>query len=189
MNDENKIEQKPRDGQRTPMQWNSDQNNAGFSNATKPYHPLSKSWRTINVQNQLNSHLKVFQQLIQLRENQPFYTGKYRLILASKEIFSFIRYSAKSTLTPIYLVVINMIGAGRNDRPNECITMNFIDLLKCKDKNARGTTIIRSYNVNDDRFLSHEENSIDLNKISLRTSESIVLKLNLTINETHLSQR
>ena len=75
-NDPKNIEENTRDGQRTPMQWTSDQSYAGFTNASKPYHPLSKSWKTINVQNQLNSpssHLKLFKELIQLRENLNLY--------------------------------------------------------------------------------------------------------------------
>ena len=40
-NDKSKIEQKVRDGQRTPMQWIGKEQFAGFTDAPKPYHPLS----------------------------------------------------------------------------------------------------------------------------------------------------
>jgi len=42
INDQSKIEDKTCDGQRTPMQWTSNKMNAGFTDALKPYHPLSK---------------------------------------------------------------------------------------------------------------------------------------------------
>jgi glycosidase len=97
---------------RYTMQWSSDEMHSGFTNASKPYHPLSKSWKTINVQNQLNSsrsHLKLFKQLNQIKQNDPFYSGKYKLILANKQIYSFIRLSNKLILTYVYLIIINMV--------------------------------------------------------------------------------
>ncbi|CAF1312568.1 unnamed protein product [Adineta steineri] len=190
INDENKIEEKTRDGQRTPMQWNSDEINAGFTNATKPYHPLSKSWKTINVQNQLNSnrsHLKLFKQLVQLRQNEPFYSGKFQLILADKYIYSFIRWSSELETAPIYLIIINMFGAGQNDREDQHINLDFIKLLKCKNKNAKGKVIARSTNIKDNSSLSSEGNQVDLNDICLYSSESVLLQLLLNIHEIDLS--
>ncbi|CAF3964440.1 unnamed protein product, partial [Rotaria sp. Silwood1] len=132
LNDKSKIEKHVRDGQRTPMQWSSTEINSGFTTASKPYLPLSKSWKTINVENQLKesrSHLKLFKQLVELRENPSFYGGKHKLVLATKQIYSFIRWSNKSISIPIYLIIINMIGASRNDQENECVTLDFIQLL------------------------------------------------------------
>ncbi|CAF2585732.1 unnamed protein product [Rotaria sp. Silwood2] len=137
VNNEPKIEEHIRDGQRTSMQWNSTEINSRFTNACKAYLPLSKSWKTINIENQLKdsrSRINLFKQLIKLRENPSFYGGKYKLILANKQIYSFIRWLNKSISIPIYLVVINMIGASRNDPDNEYVKIDFIQLLKCKNK-------------------------------------------------------
>src|SRR5262249_46187748 len=41
-------ENKGRDGERTPMQWN-DQTNAGFSNA-KPWNPVGDDYKTVNAE-------------------------------------------------------------------------------------------------------------------------------------------
>ncbi|CAF3831907.1 unnamed protein product [Rotaria sordida] len=189
LHDESKIEKHIRDGERTPMQWSSTKQNSGFTNASKPYLPLSKSWKTINVENQLKdsrSHLKLFKQLIKLRENSPFYGGKYKLVLANKQIYSFIRWSNQSTSIPIYLIIINMIGASRNDQENESVKIDFIQLLKCKQNNAQGKVIARSSNIKHDSLLSNEGNQVDLNNICLHSSESVVLELMLTIDHIGL---
>lgn len=189
VHDKNKIEEKTRDGQRTPMQWNSNENNAGFSNAKQAYHPLSKSWKTVSVQDQLNStnsHLNLFKQLVQLKAEEPFFTGKFRIILVTKQIFAFIRYSIKPIPTPIYLIIINMIGAYSNDKPDECIQLNFIDLLKCQDKNAQGIIRAKSTNIKQNSPLFHQGQSIRLDQISLKTSEAVLLQLDLNIEQIQI---
>jgi alpha-glucosidase len=62
---------KGRDGERTPMQWNSDPN-AGFSNAgVKTWLPIPPSYKTVNVQAESgvgNSMLQWYKRLIELRK-------------------------------------------------------------------------------------------------------------------------
>ncbi|CAF1621037.1 unnamed protein product, partial [Didymodactylos carnosus] len=92
--DEN-VAEKVRDPQRTPMQWTADEN-AGFTlPSTKPYLPLSSNYINVNVEKQLcdeRSHLKLYRQLVKLREQPPFYGGNYKVVLVNKDIFSFIRF-------------------------------------------------------------------------------------------------
>ncbi|MBF0575043.1 glycoside hydrolase family 13 protein [Dysgonomonas sp. GY617] len=61
-----------RDKARTPMQWNSDEN-GGFSNTT-PWLPVSESYKSLNVEDQLkdeDSMLNFYRQLIKVRKEYP----------------------------------------------------------------------------------------------------------------------
>jgi alpha-glucosidase len=62
---------KGRDGERTPMQWDSGKN-AGFSTAAKTWLPIPPSYKTVNVQvetGQPDSLLNWYSKLIDLRKN------------------------------------------------------------------------------------------------------------------------
>lgn len=62
---------------RTPMQWN-DSTNAGFSTAKKTWLPVAENYEQNNVkaqESEENSHLKVFQQLISMREHPTLKYG------------------------------------------------------------------------------------------------------------------
>jgi alpha-glucosidase len=65
-------EEKGRDGERTPMQWN-DGPNAGFTSAgVKPWLPIPASYKTVNVKNEVmdfDSMLNWYKQLIELRRS------------------------------------------------------------------------------------------------------------------------
>jgi alpha-glucosidase len=81
------VEEKVRDCQRTPMQWSDQAPYAGFtSSVVKPFLPLSDTWPTLNVEQQQNakrSHLKLFQQLVNLRQQTPFYGGHQKKLIAT----------------------------------------------------------------------------------------------------------
>ena len=110
--------------QRTPMQWSGEASSAGFTPAaTKPFLPLSDTWPGINVEQQQNasrSHLKLFQHLVKLRQQSPFYGGYQKKVIATKELYAFVRWLE----TNIYLIVINMNKQGHNP-----ITTDFVKLL------------------------------------------------------------
>lgn len=58
-----------RDPERTPFQWSSDAD-AGFSNASKTWLPISKDYKLVNVEQQRKqplSHLNIVIQLMKLR--------------------------------------------------------------------------------------------------------------------------
>lgn len=64
---------KGRDGERTPMQWDSSRN-AGFSTSEKTWLPVPPNYRTRNVAAQEkdpNSILNFYKKLIRLRRSQP----------------------------------------------------------------------------------------------------------------------
>lgn len=77
-----------RDPQRTPMLWNGEENNAGFTTG-KPWLPISSNWKEINVAQQIDddhSMLKFTRALIELRrENAALTVGSYRGVLTDKD--------------------------------------------------------------------------------------------------------
>ena len=83
-----------RDEERTPMQWNEEKN-AGFSK-TKPWLPVSKNYKTINVfgeNKDKHSFLSLYKKLIHTRnKSNTLKKGSYiPLPIQSEEIFSFLR--------------------------------------------------------------------------------------------------
>ena len=69
-----------RDGERTPMQWDSSAN-AGFNKGATPWLPVDENYTTHNVATESadpNSVLNWYRQLIRLRRTNPaFYEGSY----------------------------------------------------------------------------------------------------------------
>ncbi|CAF1091752.1 unnamed protein product [Adineta steineri] len=172
------AEEKTRDCQRTPMQWTDQLPYAGFTSGTsKPYLPLSDAWHEVNVEQQekaSRSHLKLFQQLVKLRQQSPFYGGNQKKVISTKELYAFIRWLD----TDIYLIVINMNKIGQNP-----VTTDFMKLLKYKDKELLGEIIARSCNVLDDSPNGKEGNEINLNKLILQSSEAVVIKLQASAHD------
>jgi alpha-glucosidase len=103
-------QEKGRDGERTPMQWDATPN-GGFSVA-KPWLPVPASAATHNVASELkdqNSVLQFYRRLLKLRhENHALLDGEYIALNESDEnVLSYLRrYKDKAVL-----VVLNMSGA------------------------------------------------------------------------------
>ncbi|CAH2104236.1 unnamed protein product [Euphydryas editha] len=95
-----------RDPERTPFQWNSEKN-AGFSSADKTWLPVAEGYETLNVEVQKaaeKSHLKVYQNLANLRMERPFRYGRYDSLALNNDVFAFRRWYDGET----YLVLVNM---------------------------------------------------------------------------------
>jgi alpha-glucosidase len=100
-------QEKGRDGERTPMQWN-DSPNAGFS-AAKPWLPVPASYRTHNVASELadpNSVLEFYKHLLALRhEDSALLDGDYvALNQDNSNVLSYLRRYKDEAV----LVVLNM---------------------------------------------------------------------------------
>ncbi len=99
--------EKGRDGERTPMQWNTAPN-AGFTTG-KPWLPVPPSYKTHNVASELkdpNSVLSIYKKVLALRHTDPALTeGDYIALNASDEhVMSYLRrYQGRAVL-----VVLNM---------------------------------------------------------------------------------
>jgi alpha-glucosidase len=86
---------KGRDGERTPMQWNSSEN-AGFSTAKQTWLPVAPDYKTVNVaaeEQKASSLLNYYKALIRLRKQNPqLRTGDFVLVDTTNDnVLSYIR--------------------------------------------------------------------------------------------------
>jgi alpha-glucosidase len=106
---------KGRDGERTPMQWNTS-TNAGFSDRT-PWLPVSSIYMTHNVESELKdraSILNFYQRLLALRHSEPaLLDGEYiPLKEDDPNVLSYLRRYKDEAV----LVVLNMSGTEQQVR-------------------------------------------------------------------------
>lgn len=111
---------KPDPDIRTPMQWDSDQKNAGFSDSSSLWRALNPSYKTVSVAAQTNnpdSLLSHYRNLIAARNRYPaLVIGDMRIVSSSsRKIYSFLRYTQDQAV----LVVINT-----DDKPAENFTLS-----------------------------------------------------------------
>ncbi len=102
-------EEKGRDGERTPMQWDGSEN-AGFSKAT-PWLPVPDTYKTHNVaieSKDAHSVLAFYKEVLKLRHaNHALLEGSYiPLNETDPNVLSYLRVSASKNV----LVVLNMSG-------------------------------------------------------------------------------
>ena len=100
-------QQKGRDGERTPMQWDSTRN-AGFTTGT-PWLPIPESYKTHNVETELkdpNSVLQFYKQLLAIRQrSSALLDGEYiPLNEDDPDILAYVRKQRDNAV----LVVLNM---------------------------------------------------------------------------------
>jgi alpha-glucosidase len=102
-------QEKGRDGERTPMQWN-DSANAGFS-STKPWLPVPASYKTHNAEAERknpDSILNFYRNVLKLRHDDPaMLEGKYVALNENdNNVLSFLRVDGDRAI----LVALNMTG-------------------------------------------------------------------------------
>ena len=102
-------EEKGRDGERTPMQWNEDEN-AGFSKAA-PWLPVPPSYKTHNVVDESNdpdSILSFYRKVLKLRHtNRALLDGSYIPVNESDpNVLAYLRVHKSQAV----LVALNMSG-------------------------------------------------------------------------------
>ena len=100
--------EKGRDGERTPMQWDSSAQ-AGFTSSVKPWLPIPPSASTYNVETEKQNSDSIFntyRRLLALRKSEPaLREGSYQAVdEENPNVFSYLRQSGGSTV----LVVLNM---------------------------------------------------------------------------------
>lgn len=102
--------EKGRDGERTPMQWDSSAN-AGFNRGAEPWLPVHENYKTTNVSAQNGdpkSMLNWYRSLIRLRRTEPaFYEGAYQPLLEDSASVLAYKRKAKSGAA---IVLLNMSG-------------------------------------------------------------------------------
>lgn len=108
-------ENKGRDGERTPMQWN-DSPNAGFTQGT-PWLPVPESYKTHNVaveSRDPHSILEFYRRLLALRhQDEALLEGDYVDLKPKNEaVLAYLRRSGKE----VVLVMLNMSGNAQTVR-------------------------------------------------------------------------
>ncbi len=133
-----------RDGERTPMQWDT-RVNAGFSTA-KPWLPVPASYQTHNVASEMkdpDSVLSVYRTVLKLRhENQALLEGTYTALNEDDpNVMSYLRsYKGKAVL-----VALNMSGtpqkAAFDLSKNGFANAKMHRVLTTQNSTAKDTTI------------------------------------------------
>lgn len=93
-----------RERNRTPFQWDSTAQ-AGFSKNKIPWIPVNPNYVILNVEyenNATRSHLKIFKELVKLRQLEVFRSGDVQFYEISKYVFAFSRYDNLTTHISIY---------------------------------------------------------------------------------------
>jgi len=106
-------EEKGRDGERTPMQWDAS-HGAGFTEASKPWLPIPPSASKVNVETESkdpNSILNTYKKLLSLRKTEPALRDGVQITINKNDpnFFAFVRKSGDSAV----VVVLNMSGQRR----------------------------------------------------------------------------
>ena len=105
--------EKGRDGERTPMQWDSGVH-AGFTTGGMPWLPIPPSAKTYNVQVESqnpDSIFNTYKRLLALRRSEPaLRDGAYEAVDETNEhVFSYLRKSGNETI----VVALNMSAQAR----------------------------------------------------------------------------
>lgn len=98
-----------RDKVRTPFQWDGSQN-AGFSTSSKTWLPLDNNYTISNVelQNKYDrSHLKVFRQLINLRQNPTLKYGGFEIKAVDDQMLVYKRQINDKPDADIFVIALN----------------------------------------------------------------------------------
>ena len=125
--------EKGRDGERTPMQWDSSLS-AGFTTAAKPWLPIPPSASKYNVEAERkdpDSILNTYKQLLALRKSEPALRDGVQQSVNDNDpnVFAFVRMSGDQAV----LVALNMSGKSR--------TLSF----HLADKGVRGVSLTPLY--------------------------------------------
>jgi len=107
-------EEKGRDGERKPMQWNGD-TNAGFSTSKTPWLPVSPGYQKMNAAAEARdpgSILNYYKALLKLRKTDAaLRDGDFALVNAQDpNVLSFVRRAANGTAA---LIVVNCTAASQ----------------------------------------------------------------------------
>lgn len=101
-------EYKGRDGERTPMQWDASNRQAGFSSNSKTWLPVSANYQTVNVRVELSdpeSLLRWYKTLITMRKSVPALWDGAAVMLdkKSRDVLSYARVARDGTAVVIAL--------------------------------------------------------------------------------------
>lgn len=168
---EKDYEKYTRDFERTPMQW-SGVPNAGFTNASVPWLPVSPNFTVHNVevqQSDPDSHLSIFKRLLKLRSEPAIVYGEQHLLPLQDEVFSFARVKKGS---PGYVVVVNF---GTNMTQ---VKLTKLGCCRTFDFPEDGLVELKSRNISPESKIATAGNKIriSLDEIELSSNEAVIMK-------------
>jgi alpha-glucosidase len=111
---------KGRDGERTPMQWDDSNGQAGFSSNPKTWLPVSDNYKTVNVKTELadpRSLLNWHKSLIELRRDLPALRSGKLLMLDQRNPYV-LSYARVGEDGKVVLVVMNLSNRSRESSLN-----------------------------------------------------------------------
>lgn len=160
---ENVYQQYSRDPERSPFQWDGTAN-AGFTTASKPWLPVNSNYVTINVeveQEADKSHLKVFEDLMKLRDEDDFLNNQYGTAVLGMNTFVIIRVGGGGT----YFTLVNLENAQD--------TINVADLFtRFSTAKSYDTASVKIASVSSKRTT---QDSVTLSSIQLDPYEALVI--------------
>jgi alpha-glucosidase len=141
-------QQKGRDGERTPMQWNPGPQ-AGFSTNPHTWLPIPPNYKTINVATesaQPASQLNWFKQLIRLRRDIPaLHSGTMTMLdTTNPDVLSYIRTTGSA---PAVVVAMNFTATPKTitlDLSHSGVTGTTVRTLAADDASLASTTTLKS---------------------------------------------
>uniref|UniRef100_A0A1L8DQX4 alpha-glucosidase n=1 Tax=Nyssomyia neivai TaxID=330878 RepID=A0A1L8DQX4_9DIPT len=105
------YDQYSRDPVRTPFPWNS-QKNAGFSNSSTTWLPVSLDYQTVNVEAQEKaaiSHLKTFRKLTSMRRREKALTqGNFKMKVVGTDILAYERRIPNTQPKENFVIILNL---------------------------------------------------------------------------------
>jgi len=140
-------QEKGRDGERTPMQWNND-TNAGFGGTHKPWLPVGPNYKTVNVageSKESNSLLNYYKALIKLRkQNEQLRNGDF--VMTNEKNMSILSYVRITRNGQAVVVAMNFTGEPQ---------MMGLDLASRGVKGKHLKTLVASFGVAEHSELGH----------------------------------
>lgn len=98
-----------RDPERTPMQWNNEDPNAGFSTAEKTWLPVNQNYVTINVNSELAdpySHVNFMKTVLMAKNSDPAFDVGALKISNQNNVLAYSR-SVNPDFYTVFVVLIN----------------------------------------------------------------------------------
>jgi alpha-glucosidase len=137
--------EKGRDGERTPMQWDTSKN-AGFSTADETWLPVAPNYKTVNVQVEdaaSDSLLNWYKELIQMRATNPALREGPLTMLdrTNANVLSYVRKGSAGS--PSVVVALNFAAQPQTISLNLAgtgVTGNNVKTLLTDDASLRSTT-------------------------------------------------
>uniref|UniRef100_A0A8D8E103 Maltase 2 n=1 Tax=Culex pipiens TaxID=7175 RepID=A0A8D8E103_CULPI len=161
---QNVYQQYTRDPARTPFQWDATAN-AGFTTASKPWLPVNSNYATINVDSEQKadkSHLKVFEELVKLRDDDDFHSSQFGTAVLGQSTFAIIRIANGRT----YFTLVNLANAQD--------TVNVAELFtKFSTTKSFDTAVVRVASVSSKRTAKE---SVTLSSIQLDPYEGLLVQ-------------